>query len=211
MMDFVLAHQNWPFTLAFILVIGLGLFELISMLVGLSLLSALDDLLPIDINADTSTGVDGVTGILGWLCLGRLPLLIWLVLVLTSFAITGLTINYLSLCFMFHYFPEPYALVAATVLTLFSCRYLGAALARKLPKNESSAINHDELAGSVGTITVGRATQTNPAEAVIKDAFTQKHYVRVVPNTAEEHFEQGTKIVLLRRENNIWFAARLHQ
>ncbi|RJY06822.1 DUF1449 family protein [Parashewanella spongiae] len=208
-MDYLLAHQNWPFTLAFILVIALGLFELISMLVGLSLLSALDDLLPINIDADASSGADGITRILGWLCLGRLPLLVWLVLVLTSFAIFGLTINYLSLSFMFHFFPEHYALISAAILTLFSCRYVGGALAKKMPKNETSAISHSELAGSVGTITVGRATQETPAEAMIKDAFTQKHYVRVMPDTAGEQFEQGTQIVLLRRKNNIWFAARL--
>ena len=206
MLTFLLAHENWPFAFAFAFVIGLGMFEILAMLLGLSLLSTIDDILPTDI--DTDGGAAGITGILGWLCLGRLPLLIWLVLTLTTFSIIGFAGNYTSLSVLHHYQPTWVMTLVSAVLTIISIHFTGHWLANLLPKNETSAVNRDDLAGSVGSITVGTATYDNPAEAVIKDAFLQKHYVRVIPDSPKETFTQGTSIILLRRQDNIWLAAR---
>ena len=94
MLAFLSAHGNVPFSIALVIVIMLGTFELIAMIAGLSIFSALDNSLSVDIDTDVDmdaeTSITGMTGLLGWLCLDRLPLLIWLVLILSSFAIASL-------------------------------------------------------------------------------------------------------------------------
>ena len=213
MLAFLLAHENWPFAFAFAFVIALGIFEILAMLLGLSLLSAIDDILPteIDTDIDSSATASGITGLLGWLCLGRLPLLIWLILTLTTFSILGFVNNYLSIYVFEYYQPIWLITFAAALITIISIHFTGNWLANLLPKNETSAVNRDDLAGSVGNITVGIATQNTPAEAVIKDVYLQKHYVRVIPDSPCETFTQGTSIILLRRQDNLWLAARFQQ
>ncbi|RYV03557.1 hypothetical protein SOPP22_04680 [Shewanella sp. OPT22] len=213
MLTFLLAHENWPFAFAFAFVIALGIFEILAMLLGLSLLSTIDDILPTEIDADidSSGAASGITGLLGWLCLGRLPLLIWLVLTLTTFSILGFIGSYLSIYVFEHYQPIWMVTSLAAGITIISIHYTGNWLANLLPKNETSAINRDDLAGSVGNITLGIATHETPAEAVIKDAFLQKHYVRVIPDSPRDTFTQGTSIILLRRQDNLWLAARYQQ
>ncbi|QYK02206.1 YqiJ family protein [Shewanella psychrotolerans] len=207
--DFLLLSDNLPFSLAIAFVVLLGIVEGISMVLGVSLFGLLDDLSPIDLDADVDTGVTGITGVVGWLCLDRLPLLIWLVLMLTSFAIAGFSINYIALI-VYSSLPVIISLPIALLFTALSCRFLGAKLASLLPKNESSAISVDELSGLVGVITVGCARRGFPSEAAVRDGFNQKHYVLVEPEFEAFEFPKGTQVVLLQRVGKVWSAAKIN-
>nr|WP_258405197.1 YqiJ family protein [Shewanella mesophila] len=206
-MDFLLLSDNLPFSLAIAFVVLLGLVEGISMVLGVSLFGLLDDFSPIDVDSDFETGATGVTGVVGWLCLDRLPLLIWLVLMLISFAIAGFSINYVALL---TYAPVPVTIGVpiALLFSALSCRFLGAKLALILPKNESSAVSVDELSGFIGVITVGCARRGFPSEAAVRDTFNQKHYVLVEPESEAFEFPKGTQVVLLKRNGKIWSAAK---
>lgn len=144
----------------------------------------------------------------GWLCLNRLPLLIWFVLALTSFAVTGYLTNFISLSVAGMLLPQLFTLPIAIVGSAFACRYLGRVLAEHLPKNESTAISLDDLSGYVGTITLGCAMKGMPSEAVVRDKHQQKHYVLVEPEISGVEFASGTQVVLLRREGRVWSATR---
>lgn len=87
MIEFLLADFNTGFAIALGMVIALAFLEGLGMLIGLSLMSLLDQISPIefDLEVDAEFSHGGLTPILGWLCLNRLPLLIWLVLFLTCF------------------------------------------------------------------------------------------------------------------------------
>ena len=212
MVDFLLTQANLPFTLSLTFVLILGVLEALSLCIGYSLVGALDDWAPsdldIDSDADSSAGGSGLTEIAAWLCLDRLPLLIWFVLVLVSFSITGYISNYISLAINNELLPQSATLPIALFFTAFSCRYIGALVASILPKNESSAVSIDGLLGSVGTVTIGCAIKGNPSEALVKDQYQQKHYVLVEPELAGIEFSRGTQVVLLRREGTVWSAAR---
>ncbi|AQS37745.1 Protein of unknown function (DUF1449) [Shewanella psychrophila] len=212
MVDFLLTQANLPFTLSLAFVFLLGAFEAFSLCIGYSLVGALDDWAPSDVDIDSDVdglgGGSGLTGIAGWLCLDRLPLLIWFVLVLVSFSITGYISNYISLAISHELLPQSATLPIALFFTAFSCRYIGVLVARILPKNESSAVSIDVLLGSVGTVTIGCAIKGNPSEALVKDQYQQKHYVLVEPELPGIEFNPGTQVVLLRREGTVWSAAR---
>lgn len=209
MVEFLLNQANLPFTLSLSFVLILGIFEALSLCVGYSIVGALDDWAPTDIDINTDTdSASGLTGVAGWLCLNRLPLLIWFVLALISFAIAGYTANYITLSLYRELLPQSASLPIALLVTILSCHYLGAWVARLLPKNESSAVAIDGLLGSIGTVTIGCAIKGNPSEAMVKDQYQQKHYVLVEPESSGVEFNSGTQVVLIKREGTVWSAAR---
>ncbi|QYJ77951.1 YqiJ family protein [Shewanella acanthi] len=208
MWAFLVEQPNLPYTIAIACVIFLGIFEACALVFGLSLLGAFDQWVPADVDYDADINAGGLTGIAGWLCLNRLPLLIWFVLAFSSFAIVGYIVNFVSLVITGALLPELFTLPTAALGCAIACRYLGRMLADVLPKNESSVISLDDLSGYVGTITLGCAMKGMPSEAVVRDKYQQKHYVLVEPETSECEFVSGTQVVLLKRVGRVWSATR---
>ena len=208
MLALLLAHENWPFALALALVVALGFFEILAVVLGLSLLNTIDDILPTGFDHDDLTHKSTLNLLLDWLCLGRLPLLIWLLLTFTAFSLFGFIGNYLSLSYVNHYQSAHVMASTSIVLTIITVHLVGRSLANIIPKNKYKTAHRDDLAGSVGKVTLGIASYDSPAEATIKDAFLQKHYVQIIPDSPRETFQQGTSIIILRRQDKIWLAAR---
>lgn len=207
LIEFFLSDLNIIYSVSLAIVFGLALLEGVALLIGASVMSILDDL--IDIDVDTEVSTNGLTSLLGWLCLNKLPMLVWLILILTSFSISGLVYNYtvantLNLTVLF-WFSKPIAVFGALMLT----HYFGNAIAKIIPKNESSAVTTDSFAGKVATITLGKASKGNAAEAVLKDEYNQKHYVMVEPEDEMSCFNQGTAVVLMEKTANCWIAAEI--
>ncbi|QQX81112.1 DUF1449 family protein [Shewanella sp. KX20019] len=205
MVSFLLNQDNLPYTISLCIVFVLGMVESLSLVIGASFLGLLDDWTPNDNSAD----VAGVTGLVGWLCISRLPLLIWFVLALLSFAIAGFSLNYFSLSWFDSLLPQAISLPLSLLLMGFSCHFLGSKLADILPKNESSAVSVEDLNGCVGILTIGKAVLGNPSEALVKDDYMQKHYVLVEPDEVGVEFLTGTQVVLLKRKGRVWSAAKL--
>ena len=86
MLSFLLDDANFWFSCALGIVIALFILEMVGMFFGISLLGLVDDQAALDADADTSSGF---TEFGSWLALDRLPLLVWLVLLLTTFGIAA--------------------------------------------------------------------------------------------------------------------------
>lgn len=210
MIEFLLADFNTGFAISIGLVLTLAILEGVGMLIGLSLMNMLDQISPfnfetdIDLDANTS----GLTPLLGWLCLNRLPLLVWFVLFFSIFGIAGYTINYASIATLEFLLPEFIVYISALLSAVMLTRLIGAPLARLLPKNESSAVSNNSFVGLIAKITIGTAKHNSPAEAALIDSFNQKHYVLVCPESEEDNFQQGEEIVLVEKTGNIWLAVK---
>jgi hypothetical protein len=213
MIEFILADINIGFAVALCSVLALAILEGIGMLIGLSMVNLLDHISPIDldIDVDTDISVGGLTPLLGWLCLNRLPLLVWLVLFLTSFGITGYTLNYILLNNFTINLSEFLIYGLSFMLSLYATHHIGVPLSRLLPKNESSAISNNSFNGLIATITIGTAKQDSPAEASLTDSFNQKHYVLVTPDNDNEEFNQGQQVVLVEKKESFWLAIKFNQ
>ena len=213
MIEFLLADINTGFAIALCAVLVLALLEGTGMLIGLSMMNLLDHISPIDLDIDVDTDISsgGLTSLLGWLCLNRLPLLIWLVLFLTCFGITGYTLNYLLLNSVEISLPSFLSYSIASLFALYLTHYLGAPLSRLLPKNESSATSNSSFSGLIATITIGTAKQGSPAEASLVDSYKQKHYVLVSPDNKDEEFAQGQQVVLVEKKDHFWLAVKFTQ
>lgn len=211
MIDFLLNDLNIVFTISLLIVAGLALLEGVAVLIGASVIGMLDDFIDVDLSTDANVPQGGLSSLLGWLCLNRLPMLVWLILLLTGFALSGLIYNFLLVTNLnielLFWFSKPVALIGS----LYFTHFLGNIIAKIIPKNETSAVSSAGFSGKVATITVGKASIGNAAQAVLKDEFNQKHYVMVEPDNEQDIFPQGMDVVLIEKANTSWIAAKLEQ
>ncbi len=186
MLDFLLAPETIVFSAAIVLMFLIGLVEAFGL-------------------GASGFDVDG-DGLLTWLGVGRVPLLILLVAFLACFGLIGLIGQQLLASMSGRLAPAliavPSSLAAALPMTAFAAR----GLARVMPHDETTAIDHEDLVGRSATIEIGVATPGSPARAKVIDHFGQVHFIMVEPDNADQRFEQGDQILLVRKESNIFRA-----
>lgn len=211
MTEFLLADFNIYYGIALCFVLALALFEGLGLIIGFSLMNALDQLTPVDIDVDIDVSTGGLTSLLGWLCLNRMPLLIWLVISFSGFGLSGYSFNYITAVSLSFIFPTYVTVISASIFAIYFTKLMAKPLAKILPKNESSAQSNNTFVGLVGKITIGKASFNNPAEAVIHDSYNQKHYLMVAPESEQETFIAGSEVVLLEKLENYWLAVSFDQ
>ncbi|NRB81693.1 MAG: DUF1449 family protein [Saccharospirillaceae bacterium] len=206
MFTFLLADMNLLYTLAISIVLLFLFLELLGLIVGISLLELLDNISPIDANSSLPITDGGVSNLLDWLCLTKLPMLAWLIVALTHFAIIGYSINYAVLTSL-EWQPQLIFILPTTVFfTLIMTHFVGSALAQIIPNNETTAVSTSTFIGKAAKITIGTASSGNPAEALLLDDFNQKHYIMVEPEFEKEYLPQGTEVVIVEKLNGTWLA-----
>ena len=196
--------SNLLFSVSLSLMLLLGILECLLLIVGSSSQGFLDQFVPdqlvetphaeLDVHLDHSAFVQ----FLDWLYLGRIPMLVWLIIFLTIYALTGFIIQSIFYSFSAHYFSIWIAAPACLILCMPLVRICSAFIARILPKDETTAIHSDELLGRTAIIILGEARQNYPAQARVKDQFGQSHYILVEPET-DITFTQGEEVLLSER------------
>jgi hypothetical protein len=187
----LLAEQTWPFSAALVLMMGLSALEVAGLLLAHSPSQMLDGLLP-----ETPDGFDGP---LGWLHLGRVPMLILLVLFLMGFALSGYLIQGATLFLGIGLLPAWLASIPAFLSGLSITSGLGSLIAHVIPRDESSAVSEQSLIGRPGVVVRGVARAGLMAEAKVRDLNGRAHYVMVEPDLPEQVFEEGASVLLVSK------------
>lgn len=201
-MDFLLAPESWPFLGALLLVIGIGAIEGVALVAGTSVSGMFDGLVPSGI---ADGGVPDSW--MGWLHVGRVPLLVLLVILLTAFAFIGLTINGAVHSLAGMYVPTLLTIPLAILGALPIVRSCGAVVARLMPRDESSAVTFDTLVGRVAVIVNGTARSGFAAEARVKNEHGQTLYVRVEPDKGTPDLTAGESVLLVKQIAGTHFSA----
>ena len=188
MLEIIAAPANLPFSVALLVMLLIGAVEALGL--GASAVH-------LDLHADAHGGGD----LLGWLGVGRVPLLMLLVVFLALFGLAGLAIQQFAGPLPL-WIAVPGAVAAALPLTGLGAR----GLARIMPGDETTAVSLDDLVGRRGTITVGTARRGSPAQARVADVHGQTHYVMIEPYDDDQAIAQGETVRLDRREGNIFIA-----
>jgi len=180
----MMAPENLPFAVALVLMLMIGAVEAMGLGVG-------------------AVGVDADADLLGWLGLGRIPLLMLMVVLLALFGLVGITGQQIAAAFLgaplSPWIAGPAAFVASLPLTGLAAR----GLQRVLPADETTAVSLEELVGRRATVVVGTARQGSPARASVRDRHGLTHYVMAEPTDAQTVAEGGT-LLLVRREGEIF-------
>lgn len=208
----VLADGAFPFTVAFVVMVLIGLMEGASLFFGASISGAIDSILP-DLHVDIDhvghaghidhdlahPGHDGaLTHLFSWLSIGRVPFLMLLVLFLAVFGLSGYTVQYAWQHLFGSMMPVWPAAGIASVLGLIGMGRLGAALARVMPMGHTDVASRNDLLGAVATVIRGEARVGYPAEAKAKDLRGNTHYILVEPKEGEPALAAGETAFVVR-------------
>lgn len=187
MLEIIASPANLPFSVALLVMLMIGVVEA----VGLGASAA-----HIDLHTDADGG-----DLLGWLGVGRVPLLILLVVFLALFGLIGLAIQQIAGPLPL-WIATPAAAAAALPMTGLGAR----GIARIFPGDETTAVSLDSLVGRRGVITIGTARRGSAAQARVKDIHGQVHHVMVEPYDDDQVIGEGETVRLDRRDGNIFIA-----
>lgn len=223
-MSSLLQPENVLFTTAIVVMLGIAVLEGVATLLGMGMSSFIDNMLPdtpdvdvdLDVDMDLDLDVDAdidapeighasaLSSLLGWLCIGKVPALVLLVVLLTVFGVGGLIVQ--SLIAGVIGGPLTAWIVAPVVFiaSLPVVRVFGLGFAKLIPKEETSAVTRDSFIGRVATITLGTAKKGMPAQAKLTDQHGQTHYVMVEPDVDGDAFDAGDQVLLVSGESAVF-------
>jgi len=207
MIDMLWIPELQPFTIALIMMLAIALLEGVGMLLGVGLSTLFDSLLP-DIDFDINEPSSALTHFMGWMNIGRVPLLAIIVCFLTSFGAVGYLMQSVSFSLFSFYIPSTIAVFVAFGVTLPMTKFMTNAIRKVIPADESSALSQEELIGSAATITLGTAKKGFPAEAKYVDKYTQAHYFMVEPEEIEIEFKVGETVILAKESPRGFYAIK---
>jgi Protein of unknown function (DUF1449) len=209
-MNLFTAPETLPFGVAFGVLIGLAIIEGIGAFAAASPSAWLEDLLPDHAGHDVHDGPHGdvLDGTLGWLHVGKVPLLVLAVLFLLGFALGGYVLQVFARAVLGSFVPAWLASIPAVLIGLTTVRGLGALIAHIVPKDESSAISDQTLIGRAGVVTTGTARAGLAAQVRVRDAYGRAHYLMVEPDLPDEQFVEGTTVLLVKKTGAIWRGIR---
>lgn len=201
-MSLLLVPQNLPFLAALALVVAIALIELVGLLAGLHPGHALDSWVP---DAMTAAPLDRL---LGWLHVGRVPVLVLLLCFLTGFALVGLGLQMMAQGLLGKPMPAIVAAILAVGPGLATVRSVGALLAHIVPADESSAVTRASLIGRAGVISGGTARRGLAAQARVRDRYGRLHHLLVEPDADDDQLPDGTDVLIVRRSGAFYRAIR---
>lgn len=202
-MELFLAAEAWPFSVAVTLVAAIAVIEGAGLLVGMNFSGWVDHLLP-----DIGDGLDGAsTAWLGWLHVGKVPILVLLVVLLTAFAMIGFAIVAVGTGLLGYTPPAALSAIAAFIGALPVVRVSGAAIARITPRDESTAVLLETLVGRIATVVNGTARAGYPAQARVKNEHDQTLYVHIEPDDPDATFGPGDSVLLVKQISGSRFQA----
>ncbi len=196
MFDFWFDQGNLPFTIALAVMLALAALQILG----------LGDILEGEGDVD-SAGEGAVdNGLMSLLGLGRLPFLIWFMLLLLVFGLIGLSGQQLIAALTGGGLSEWIAAPLAAVVAFPITGALARPIAAILPADESSAVALEHLIGRFAEIQIGTAAQGSPARARVVDVHGLAHNVMVEPDNVGQVFRTGETVLLVRREQGVFKA-----
>lgn len=222
MIDIFLAPESFPFAIALAVTAGLFALEILSLLLGGTVLGLGGEGPDIDVDADFDLSADidaegfdfaadtgdapaAPSGLLTWIGARDVPFLIWLVSFLTMFGLFGLILQSMIASILGAPVSASVAAMIVVIPAIAVTRFIANWVALIMPKTETSAMRTRFLGGHRGTITQGTAARGKPAEAKIKDRHGNIHYLRVEPLDDTGVFPAGSDVTLIRKRGDKFF------
>jgi len=150
---------------------------------------------------------NGVINAISWINVGGVPLLIFLLLLLGAFSITGFLIQDIARM-VAGPLPATLASVGAVAVSIPLVRAASRGIARVIPKDESYAVGLGDLVGRVGEVVIGPLDQGPPGRVSVADIHGNRHFVWAVAAPSSLPLPQGTMVLLVDRAGTRFVAVK---
>jgi membrane protein implicated in regulation of membrane protease activity len=198
--DHFLAPEVRPFAIAAVMIAIVGTVESMSLLIGMSL----SEILGKAISLDHDSHSNFVNALL-WLNVGSVPLLIFILLALGLFSITGFLIQDAAR-FVVAPLPAAIAALAAAAVSLPLLRASTREVARVIPQDETYAVSLADLVGRVGQVVVGPLDQGLPGRVRVKDVHDNWHTVTARAAPDSPPLQKGARVLLVDCRDRLFIA-----
>ncbi|MFP4164628.1 MAG: YqiJ family protein [Chitinispirillaceae bacterium] len=223
MIELFLSTENLPFSIALTMMIGIGILEGVSAVIGFGFSQILENLLPEisapnvdlpDVYIDPEVQIDSgeelktpslLSRLIGWVKIREVPILVVLIVFLTSFSLSGFILQMIVRQLTSTFLPWYIAVWPAFLVTLPIVRGSSLLLAKCVIRDETSAVSTSSFIGKIATITLGTARKGLPAQAKLKDKYGQVHYVMVEPDDGNV-FERSSEVLLVKKVGSVFKA-----
>lgn len=200
LIEFLTHQANAPYFFALCFLVILFVFEVLGLLLGMSLSYAFDSF--IDFDVDTDAG-----GHLTLLGLGKVPLIVWLTFFFGLFSIIGYSANALSNSIV-GFMPIWLSLVPVAIASFIINGVLCRLFAKTFPRFETTAVSTDTFSGRIAKLTIGNATYTKFAMGVVLDEHNTSHNIRVQAMDDGVILDHTNQVILVQKKkgSTIWLA-----
>ncbi len=193
-MEGIVQPGTAPFWIALLTVAGLGIVELVSVLLGVSASGLLYDSFSYLAPGVTEAGLLGSW--MSWLNAGGVPLLVLAVILLSVFAVTGFFIQGVASTVLLGPLPLPLAMTGAVAAAIPATRSLSLAVAKVIPRDETNALEQADFLGLTGVVTIGPLDQGKPGTVRVKDRHDNIHFLRA--QAASGHtIDTGAQVLIV--------------
>jgi membrane protein implicated in regulation of membrane protease activity len=217
MWSFLASPEFQPFSIAALVMIGLLVIETTSTLFGTSASTLLDSVFGlhgvhveaglhhgIESHAPDSTSNGGImhgpdgpfATVFDWLNAGRVPLLVLMMAAIACFTIVGMVVQIFAM-HLFAPLPTAIAVGLAIAAAIPGTRWTSRLVSWVIPRDETYAINDEDLIGRVGIVTLGPVVEGASARAKVQDKYGNWHFPRVTPGAAGLSIPEGASILIV--------------
>ena len=209
--EFYLLTQNMPFTVSLAVVTILCFLEGVMLFLGVGIINLIDTMFP-----DFDMEIDGfgledqglVSKTLSFLRAKNVPLVVLLVFFLVSFGLSGLVMQSVFIKTIGLPVNGIILSIPAFLIGISMMKALGEVVSKIVPADETDAIAISDFTNKVGIITLGVASNDQPAQCKIKDHIGKMHYYMVFPDDEVQQLKQGDKVLLVRYEEPYFYAIK---
>jgi membrane protein implicated in regulation of membrane protease activity len=190
-----------PFAVAAVMIVLVGGLEVAGMVVGMSFSELFGHALDFGHGSNDSGAAQAVS----WINVGSVPLMIFILLALGIFSISGFLIQDVARLVAGPLPATAAGLIAAVVsvpLLRSSTRYA----ARLVPQDESYAVGLSDLVGRVGQVSVGPLDGGLPGRVRVKDVHGNWHMVTASAAPDSPPLDKGTSVLLVDRKDGRFIA-----
>jgi hypothetical protein len=209
-MNLLFTPETWPFAVASLLILSIAVIEGVALLIGTTATGWLDSLLhhsPDALLHHSPDAPESPDSWLGWLHLGKVPLLVLVVLFLALFALIGFALDLAAAGVFGTMIPPLIAAPVAAVAALPLMRVCAGGIAHLIPSDQTYAVSLDTLVGRVAVIVSGTARLGYPAQGKVTSEHGQVLYVMVEPDAVDVTFVQNDAVLLVKQLGGTRFQA----
>lgn len=205
-MDLLLSGSYQPFIVAGLVMTGLVVIETASLIAGFSLSHFIEQSLDPDAfdGYHAEVGEAGFTGsLLGWINAGRVPLLIFIITWLASFAAAGFVVQTIAMNILAP-LPLLVAGLIAFCLSAPATRFTTRLVSSIVPREETYVVSNDDLVGRVAQVTLGPLDQGPAGRVKVQDAHGNWHFLMAKAAEGRDPIPVGAQVLLVDRRDAIF-------